>query len=153
MKLIDVNPQTKALTEAINECSIRLFQSNGSHYDYKVNQSDGYAGDRKNHPYIKNYLGSIKVKETQQVLVLNKDGTERFGPINIPSGKLPVFRLRTTGGGTKGVDKYLVIGLVDKNSQTLYFVYRDGKHTESANPPQLGPEGKIELLEEESERL
>ncbi len=153
MKLIDVNPETKALTEAIADCSIRILYKNNTHYDYRVNQGDEYSGDRANHPYIKDYLGNIKVNETQQILVLNKDGTERFGPLEIPSGKLPAFRLRTFGGSSKGVDRYLVIAIVDNNSQVLHFLYRDGSHVESRDPPALGPVGKIELLEEEKTRL
>ena len=154
MKIIDINPETKALTEAIAECSIRILYKNNTHYDYKVNQGDEYHGDdRANHPYIKNYLGNIKVNEVQQILILNKDGTERFGPIEIPSGKLPAFRLRTFGGSSKGVNRYLVIGIVDKTSQILHFIYRDGSHVESTSPPPLGPVGKIGLLEEELKRL
>lgn len=150
MKFIDINPKTKDKTQALIDCSVRLIGEDNNVYDYKIDQGVGFNGDRAAHPYIKNYLGSLDVIKEQRIVVLNKDGSERLGPIVIASGKLPVFRLQTRGGGKEGVQKFIVIGLVDKLSQELHFLDIHGKETVLTNASEAD---KIELMPEELARL
>lgn len=153
MQIIDVNPETKHLTEALTKCKVRILFADGSKFDYDVTRANTYAGNPQDHPYIKDFLNKTKINEKQQILILNEDGTERLGPIEIPPGKLPVIRMRTRGGSSKGVNKFIVIGLVDKNSQVLHFLDRDGKAVVVTSPTETGPDGKIVLIEQELSRL
>jgi len=153
MAIIDINPETKDKTQALIDCTVRLIDKDNTAFDYKIDQGIGFEGDRAAHPYIKNYLGSLDVVDEQKILILNKDGSERLGPINIPSGKLPVFRLRTRGLGKAGVTKFIIVGLVDKESQELHFLDIHGKENVETSPQSTGLYGQIGLLPEELERL
>lgn len=153
MKIIDTNPKTEKLTNALMGCSVRLLDEKDNNIDYRLNQNVGFMGERAAHPYIKHYLGSLdKIKE-QRIVVLNSDGTERLGPITIPSGKIPVFRLRTKGGPIEGVQKFIIIGIVDKSSQTLHCLDIHGVENIVTSPPEHGPTKKIDLMPEELARL
>jgi len=149
MKIVDVNPKTKDKTQALVDCSIRVIED-GQSYDYKINRD--YSGDRAKHPYIASYLSGIRKDFTEQILVLNKDGTERLGPINVPAGKIPVFRLRTRTD-RNGVYKFILIGIVDKSSQELHFLDIHGKEEIITSPQDHGPYKKINLMQEELARL
>jgi len=157
MKFVDVNPKTEKLTKSLENCSIRVIED-GQSYDYKIDQSLNFVlkednSNRAQHPYIASYLSGIRKDFTEQILVLNEDGTERLGPIDIPAGKIPVFRLRTRGGDSKGVQKFIVIGIVDKSSQTLHCLDIHGVPKIVTSPPDHGPTKKIELMPEELARL
>jgi len=154
MAIIDINPDTKDKTQALVDCTVRILDGD-SHLDYKLDHGLNYsAGDnnRSEHPYIKEYLGNTDKIDEQQIVILNKDGSERLGPIKIPGGKLAVFRLRTRQD-RNGVHKFIVVGIVDHESQELHFLDIHGNETVETNPPEGGPTGKIILLPEELERL
>jgi len=154
MAIIDINPETKGKTQDLVDCSIRLLDKDNNAFDYKIDLGINFTGsERAEHPYIKNYLGMVDVVEEQRIVILNKDGSERLGPIPIPPGKLPIFRLRTRGGGKAGVNKFIVVGLVDKKSQELHFLDINGKETVEKRPKPTGIYGQIVLLPEELERL
>ena len=142
--------ETEKLTNSLENCSIRVIED-GQSYDYKINHN--YSGERSGHPYIASYLSGIRKDFIEQILVLNEDGTERIGPINIPTGKIPVFRIRNRIGGKNGTEKFIVIGIVDKSSQVLHSLNIYGTVTEVTSPPDHGPNKKIDLMSEELARL
>ena len=156
-KEIYKDTETENLTKSLEGCSIRVIED-GQAYDYKIDASKGFVlkadnSNRSQHPYIASFLSGIRKDFTEQILVLNEDGTERIGPINIPAGKIPVFRIRNRIGGKNGTEKFIIIGIVDKSSQVLHSLNIYGTVTEVTSPPEHGPNKKIELMPEELSRL
>jgi hypothetical protein len=152
MKIIDIDPATKPLTDKIHNSSIRIIYDNGDTFNYKINNDFKIKPDksnRKNHPYIKDYLNKIDTSQNQQALILNPDGTERYGPIKIPAGKLAILRLHTRQLKTGGVDVYIKLAVVDKKSQQIHKVRRNGTNEIFDHSSPL----KINLLPEELSRL
>ena len=155
--MIDINLKTKDKTQALMDCSVRLLDQNNNPHDYKIDQGNNFQvgkhGERKDHPYIKEFIPMIEKSQPQKIVILNKDGSERLGPIMIPVGKIPVFRIRTRGGGSKGISKFTIVGIVDKTSQELHFLDVFGNETVETNPPISGEHSKINLMPEELVRL
>lgn len=156
MKLVDSNPKTMDKTQALVDCSVRVIED-GQHYDYRIDASKDFVlkednSNRSQHPYIASYLSGIRKDFAEQILVLNKDGSERLGPIEVPKGAIPVFRLRTRND-RNGVYKFIIIGIVNKSSQTLHFLDIHGKSEVVTSPPDHGPTKKIDLMSEELARL
>ncbi len=149
--------ETENLTHSLENCSIRVIED-GQSYDYRIDASLDFVlkkdnSNRSQHPYIASYLSGIRKDFTEQILVLNEDGTERIGPIDIPVGKIPVFRIRNRIGGKNGTEKFIVIGIVDKSSQVLHCLNIYGTVIEVTSPPDHGPNKKIDLMPEELSRL
>lgn len=144
---------TRQKTDDLMNCSVRLIHDNNQHTDYKINSGQSHDGPRELHPYIHHFLGALEAVQEQQILILNEDGSERLGPIDIPAGKIPVFRIRSRFYNQDMMRKSIIIGIVDQNSQELHFLDIDGNETTISSPSEHGFTKKIELMPEEIARL
>ena len=145
--------QTQNLTQDLMKCTVRLIHSGDQHVDYPVDSGKAFNGQRQNHPYIKNFLGALDSIQEQQILILNPDGSERLGPITIPAGRIPVFRIRSRFYNEEMMTKSIIIGIVNRDDQELHFLDIHGNETITSSPTDHGFTKKIELLPEELERL
>ena len=145
--------KTAELTNDLMNCSVRLIHGNNKHIDYEINSGHEFSGERTAHPYIRDFLGALDSIEEQQILILNPDGSERLGPINIPTGKIPVFRIRSRFYDKNLMRKAIIIGIVDRSNQELHFLDINGNETTTSSPTEHGFTKKIELMPEELERL
>lgn len=151
MRIIDIDPATKPLTEKIHNSSIRVIHADGKQFNYKFNNNFKVKPDhsnRKDHPYISEYLANLDSSQEQTVIILNPNGTERYGPIKVPAGKIAVFRLHTRGDA-RGVDTYLKLAIVDKTTQQIHKIRRNGTNEIFDHTSPL----KINLMSEELSRL
>ena len=149
--ITDTNPATMPLTKKIWSSSIRVLYQDGTKFDYKFENNFKIKPDNSNraeHPYIKDYLAKVDSKQNQTVLILNPDGTERYGPINVPSGKIAIFRMHTRNK-PDNVDVYLKLAVVDKSTQQIHKVRRNGTNEIFDHTSPL----KINLMPEELSRL
>lgn len=79
------------------------------------------------------------------------DGDKILDTITFPQGYTFAYRQRSLGKlNSPMTEKYVIMGIVNKNEQILHFVDKDGKIEIIDTPEEFAKYGRINLIPEES---